>query len=168
MLRNHFLVFWRNLRRNKINSVINILGLAIGITCVVMITLYVRDELKYDRFLKNSDRIYQVNLDAVFSGQQGYISNTPPTIGPALQKAFPEIEAYARFYVMRNQVVSNEDGSNLVNHFTEKKILAVDSNFFQVFAYAMKYGDPATCLFQPRIQTRQVSIMKSRSFWPIN
>src|SRR5580698_3122462 len=125
MLRNYFVIAWRNILRNKTNSIINIAGLAIGIACVVLITLYVRDELKFDRFFKNADRIYQVDLDAMMGGQGGLLSNTPPSVGPALQKSFPEIEAYSRFYVMGDEVIRNDAGSKMQNHFTEKKFLAV-------------------------------------------
>jgi putative ABC transport system permease protein len=149
MLKNNLLITWRNLLRYKTNSFINIAGLAIGIACVLLITLYVRDELQYDHFLKNANRIYQVDMDAMMGGQGGLLSNTPPTVGPALQKSFPEIEAFTRFYVMGNEVVSNEAGSQTQNHYTEKKFLAVDSNFLQVFDFGLKEGDPKTCLRKP-------------------
>ena len=149
MLRNYFVIAWRNILRNKTNSIINIAGLAIGLACVIMITLYVQDELKYDRFLKNANRIYQVYLDGMMGGQGGLLSNTPPAVGPALQKSFPEIEAYTRFYVMGSEVISNDANSKTQNHFTEKKFLAVDSNFLQVFDFAMKDGDAKSCLQNP-------------------
>ena len=150
MLRKNLLITWRNMMRNRTNSIINISGLAIGILCVILISLYILDELQYDRFLKNADRIYQVDLNAVMGGQGGIVSNTPPTIGPALQKSFPEIEAFTRFYVMGNEVISNETGSRTQNHYIEKRILAVDSNFLQVFDFALKEGDANTCLRKPR------------------
>src|SRR5580692_9022220 len=149
MLKNYLLIAWRNIVRNKINSIINVSGLAIGIASVIMITLYVQDETQYDKFLKNANRIYQVDLDGMMGGQGGLLSNTPPAVGPALQRSFPEIEAYSRFYVMGDEVIRNDAGSKMQNHFTEKKFLAVDSNFLQVFDYAMLEGDPKTCLQQP-------------------
>ena len=149
MLKNYLVIAWRNIVRNKINSIINVSGLAIGIASVIMITLYVHDETQYDKFFKNAKRIYQVDLDAMMGGQGGLLSNTPPAVGPALQKSFPEIEAYSRFYVMGDEVIRNDAGSKMQNHFTEKKFLAVDSNFLQVFDYAMLEGDPKTCLQQP-------------------
>lgn len=151
MLKNYLLVAWRNIIRNKTSGIINIAGLAIGIACVILISLYVQDELHFDRFLKNADRIYQVNLDAVMSGEAGYNSNTPPPVGPALQKAFPEIAAYTRFYAygMGNVVISSDANGKTQSHFTEKRLLAVDSNFLEVFDYPIKEGDAATCLFKP-------------------
>jgi putative ABC transport system permease protein len=149
MFRNSVIIALRTILRNKTNSIVNIAGLAIGLACVILITLYVRDERQYDRFFKNADRIYQVDMDVLMGGQGGKISNTPPTIGPALQKTFPEIAAYTRFHVMGNEVISNDANSKIQNHFTEKKFLAVDSNFLEVFDYAIKKGDVSKCLQKP-------------------
>jgi len=149
MFKNYFKIAWRNILRNKINSIINIAGLAIGIASVILITLYVQDEKNYDRFFKNTNHIFQVNMDVVMGGQAAYVSNTPPTVGPALQQSFPEIKAYTRFYVMGNEIISNGADSKEQKHFTEKKILAVDSNFLLVFDYAIKEGNAQTCLQQP-------------------
>ncbi len=149
MLKNYFKIAWRNIMRNKVNSFINIAGLAIGICCVILITLYVQDERRYDRFFSNADHICQVDMDVAMGGEAGYVSNTPPTVGPALQQSFPEIKAYTRFYVMGNEIISSGTNSVEQKHFTEKKFLAVDSNFLQVFDYAVKEGNAATCLQQP-------------------
>ncbi|MDP4259386.1 MAG: ABC transporter permease [Bacteroidota bacterium] len=146
MIRNYLKTAWRNMFRNKTNSVINIAGLAIGLACVIMIALYVQDERQFDRSFKNAGRIFQVDLDAMMGGQGGLLTNSPPAVGPALQKTFPEIEAFTRFYVMGSEIVSNDENSKVQNHFSEKKLLAVDSNFLQVFDYAMKEGDAKTCL----------------------
>ncbi|MEO8173140.1 MAG: ABC transporter permease [Sediminibacterium sp.] len=145
MIRNYFKIAWRNMFRNKANSIINIAGLSIGIACVILITLFVQDEQKYDRAFTNADRIYQVNLDAVMGGQANYVSNTPPTVGPALQRTFPEIEAYTRFYVMGREVISNNSDPKNPKQFTERNFLSVDSNFLQVFDYPFKEGNAATC-----------------------
>lgn len=149
MFKNYFKTAWRNILRNKMNSVINIAGLAIGICCVILISLYVQDERRYDRFFSNADHIFQVNMDVAMGGQAAYVSNTPPTVGPALQENFPEIKSYTRFFDMGNEIISNDANSKTQNHFTEKKILAVDSNFLQIFDYAINEGDAATCLLQP-------------------
>jgi putative ABC transport system permease protein len=149
MLRNHIKIAFRNMFRNKTNSIINIAGLSIGIACVILISLFVQDEKKFDRFFSNADRIYQVNLDAVMGGQANYVSNTPPSIGPALKRSFPEIEAYTRFYVMGREVISNDATEKDPKHFTERNFLAVDSNFLQVFDYAFKEGNAGTCFKEP-------------------
>ncbi len=149
MFRNSIVIALRTILHNKTNSIVNIAGLAIGLASVILISLYVRDEHQYDRFFKDADRIYQVDMDVMMGGQGGLISNTPPTVGPALQKTFPEIAAFTRFYVMGNEVISNDANSKTQNHFTEKHFLAVDSNFLEVFDYAFKKGDASTCLQKP-------------------
>lgn len=149
MLRNYLKIAVRNMFRNKTNSIINIAGLSIGIACVVLIMLFVQDEKKYDRSFTNANRIYQVNLDAIMGGQANYVSNTPPAVGPALKQAFPEIADYTRFYVMGREVISNEENTAAPKRFTESNFLAVDSNFLQVFDYAFKEGNAATCFNEP-------------------
>ncbi|MES2328927.1 MAG: ABC transporter permease [Bacteroidota bacterium] len=150
MLTNYLKIAWRNMFRNKANSIINIAGLSIGIACVILITLFVQDEQKYDRAFTNAKRIYQVNLDAVMGGQANYVSNTPPSVGPALKRNFPEIEAYTRFYVMDRKVISNDANTKEPKHFTENNLLAVDSNFLQVFDYAFIEGNAGTCFKEPQ------------------
>jgi len=146
MLKHYFSIAWRNLLRNKINSLINIGGLAIGLTCVIFITLYVQDELRYDKGFKMSDRIYQVTLNANFGGQEFNTSNTPPPVSIDMHATFPEVEDYTRIYRMGNTTVHNTAPAMAGRPFTEKDIWAVDSNFLQVFDYPMLQGDPATCL----------------------
>ncbi|HEX9513999.1 MAG TPA: hypothetical protein VF939_26085 [Puia sp.] len=107
MLRNYCKIAWRNLLRNKTNSLINIGGLAIGITCVVFIALYVQDDLGYDKCFKKGNRIYQVLLEGNFGGQQFLTSNTPPPVGMAMQTEFPEVEASTRIHRFGNEVVRN-------------------------------------------------------------
>jgi len=146
MLKRYFSIAWRNLLRNKTNSLINIGGLAIGLTCVIFITLYVQDEQGYDKGFTMSDRIYQVNLNGNFGGQEFNTSNTPPPVGIDMRATFPEIADHTRIYRMGSEVVRNGEAGQAGHFFTEKNIWAVDSNFLQVFDYAMREGDPANCL----------------------
>jgi len=149
MIKNYIKIAWRNITRNKVNSFINIAGLAIGMACVVLIFLYVQDELKYDRFFKDADRIYQVNLDGKMGGEEFLTSNTPPPAGQALLSSFPEIETYTRIYRPGDVVVRSEEKKGAENFFTERKVMGVDSNFLQVFDYKLLKGSAATNLLQP-------------------
>ncbi|MEP7171266.1 MAG: ABC transporter permease, partial [Bacteroidota bacterium] len=149
MFKTYFKIAWRNITRNKVNSFINISGLAIGMACVILIAFYVQDELQYDRFFKNSDRIYQVNLNGTQDGTDFWTGNTPPTVGPALVSEIPEIESYTRIYTVGDLVVRSQDGNQSENYFTEKNILGVDSNFLQMFSYNMLEGNSKTCLEKP-------------------
>ena len=122
-----------NIIPNKTICLINIAGLAIVLACFILITLDVQDERRFDRFFTNADRIYQVDLFNNMGGQENYGSNTPPPVGEALKRNFPEIVAYTRFYVMPREVMSNDASGKVQHHFTEKNFLSVDSNFLQVF-----------------------------------
>src|SRR2546423_15683274 len=105
MFKNYLKIAWRNVLRNRVNSFINIAGLAIGIACVILIVMYVQDELSYDKFFKNADHIYQVNLHGNFGGQEFLAGTTPPPVGAALVNAFPEIETYTRIFQPGSEVV---------------------------------------------------------------
>ncbi len=145
MIKNYIKIAWRNLVRNKISSTINISGLAIGLACVLLIGMYVKDELSYDRFFKDADRIYRVNTHEKMDNEEFVAGHTPPPVGMALVNSFPEIESYTRIFKPGNEVihfVNNGQQSAL----TEKSLLSVDSNFLQFFKYEMVAGDRATCL----------------------
>ncbi|MBN8850345.1 MAG: hypothetical protein BGO55_32455 [Sphingobacteriales bacterium 50-39] len=146
MLKSYFTIAWRNLLRNKTNSLINIGGLAIGLTCVIFIILYIQDELHYDKGFKMSDRIYQVTLNANFGGQEFNTSNTPPPVSIDIRTTFPEVADNTRIFRMGNTAVHNAAPALSDRLFTEKQIWAVDSNFLGVFDYPMLEGNPASCL----------------------
>ena len=138
------------MQRNKVNSFINIAGLAIGMACVILIALYVKDELSYDKFFKQADHIFQVNMTISDNGVEGSTGgNTAPKAGPTFASSFPEIESYARTYRPGDVMVRYEEGTKTESYFTEKRIMAVDSNFLQVFSFALLQGDAATCLQKP-------------------
>ena len=148
MIKNYFKTAWRNMIRNKTNSFINVSGLSIGIACVLMILIYIRNELRYDKFHKDADRIFQVVLNGNMSGQEFWGGNTAPPVGAALTNNIPEIESYTRFYKPNDIVVRYEENGRSA-FFTEKNILAVDSNFLQLFGFKMLEGDAATALMKP-------------------
>jgi putative ABC transport system permease protein len=149
MIKNYLTIAWRNLTRNKASSLINITGLAIGMACVTLILFYVQDELKYDRFFTKANQVYQVNLSVTENGIDAVTGNTAPAVGPALVNEFPEIETYVRINRPGDRMVRYEENDHAPKYFTEMAVLAVDSNFFQVFDYPMSEGDPATCLMEP-------------------
>jgi len=135
--------------RNKTSSFINISGLGIGIACVLMIIIYIQNDLRYDKFHKDADRIFQVTLKGNIGGQEFWAGNTPPPVGKALVGNFPEIESYTRFYKARDIVARYGSDNAAEKFFTEKNIIAVDSNFLQFFGFKMLEGDPATVLLKP-------------------
>ena len=138
------------MRRNKVNSLINISGLAIAMACVILIVMYVQDELKYDKFFTGADHIFQVNMTETDNGVLSTTGgNTAPAVGPALKSLYPEVESYARIYRPGDVMVRYDEEAKNESFFTEKHIMAVDSNFLQVFNYVFLQGDAASCLQKP-------------------
>src|SRR5476649_2498661 len=109
MIKNYIKIAWRNLAANKVSSIINISGLAIGLACVLLIGMYVKDELSYDRFFKGAGHIFRVNLDGKMGNEQFLIGHTPPPVGAALISNFPEIESYTRMFLPGDEVIHYEN-----------------------------------------------------------
>lgn len=150
MIRNYLKTAWRNMLRNKTNSIINIVGLAIAMACVITIIMYVQDELSYDKFFANADHIFQVNEDYADNGVPLTTGgNTAPAVGAALQSLYPEIDSYVRIYRPGDMLVRYEVNNRAPDFYTEKKVLAVDSNFLQVFNYKLLEGNAVACLQKP-------------------
>ena len=97
MFKNYFKIAIRNMFRNKLYSLINLTGLAIGLAACLMIWLWVQDELSYDRFHTNAERIYRVERKFDFRDMHGQAPITGGTYGPALVDDYPEIENYVRY-----------------------------------------------------------------------
>ncbi|MEO5781796.1 MAG: ABC transporter permease, partial [Ginsengibacter sp.] len=145
MIKNYFKVALRNLWKNKTFSVINIVGLATGLCCFLLITIYVLDELNYDKYNKNADRIFRISSDVKFGGGDLHIAQTSDMMGASLKKDYPEIEEYTRIY--------NNSGNKLVKkgneYINELNVPHVDSSFFNVFTLPAIVGDTRTALNQP-------------------
>ena len=145
MYKNYFKIAWRSMLRQKLYSFINIGGLAIGLTCFIMIFHDVQHELSYDRFYKDADqiyRIYQKQDGNVFLGSD-YFAVTPAGLAPTLEKECPEVEAAT---TMREQSALL---SFKKNNFWEKGLYG-DTDFFEVFAFQFIQGNPKTALQNPK------------------
>ncbi len=145
MIRNYFKIAWRNITRNKVNSFINIAGLAIGLTCVILIALFIKDELNYDQFFDNASSIYRVNIDGKMGDNSFYAGYTPPPAGAALVDNYPEVESYTRLYRPDTDVIEYESAAQK-KLFNENNIYGVDSNFLELLTYPLAKGDRKTCL----------------------
>ncbi len=144
MLLNYLKVAIRNLIRNKFYSFINIFGLTVGITATMLIVLFVNDELSYDRFHTNSDRIYRVGVKGILSGAEFNMATSCSPMASALVAEFPEVESAIRITQFTNVVLKNEE-----DVFTEPKMLLADSNFFEFFTFELIEGDMKTALKGP-------------------
>jgi putative ABC transport system permease protein len=115
-----------------------------------MIVMYVTDELSYDKFFTDVDHIFQVNMTFTDNGVQNTTGgNTAPAVGPTMVNLYPEIESYVRIYRPGDVLVRYDENAKAESFFTEKNVMAVDSNFLQVFDYAFLQGDAANCLQKP-------------------
>jgi putative ABC transport system permease protein len=148
MFRNYLKVALRNLARNRVSSIINISGLAIGLSCVLLIGMYVKDELSYDRSFKDAARIFRVNTHEKMDNDEFTAGQTPPPVGAALINNIPELESYTRIYRPGDEIIHFEKNGQK-NSITEKKLLSVDSNFVEFFGYLLIEGNPTTCLNGP-------------------
>jgi len=149
MLQNYLKPAWRNMLHNRTSSLINISGLSIGIACTLLIVIFIKNELSYDRFHRDADRIFQVVLNGNMDGQEFWAGNTPPPVGAALTSNIPEIESFTRFYKPNDIVIRYEQNNATEKFFTEKNVLAVDSNFLQFFDFRIVEGNVATALMKP-------------------
>lgn len=145
MFKNYLKVALRNLWKNKGFSAINIIGLSVGIAVCLLITLYVIDELSYDKFNTKADRIDRVDGDIQFGGNHFILAVAPDPMGPTLKKDFPQIEQYTRFRGYGGFLVKK--GTENVQ---EDNVIYADSTLFDVFTLPMIDGDPGTALKDPR------------------
>jgi putative ABC transport system permease protein len=139
MIRNYFKIAVRNLLRYKAFSFINIFGLATGMACSLLIFLFVKDEISYDRFHKNAENIYRVVKDFVNDdGSRLPDATTPPALSPAMQREIPEVAHTTRVFP--------NWGANFLIKYGDKKIMEeklcrVDSSFFDVFTFPFIQGN---------------------------
>ena len=154
MFNSHLKIAYRNLWKNKIFSIINISGLAIGITCSLLLFLFVKDELSFDRSHKNGDHIYRVYVDLKINGRQSINGKTAAPLGPAMVKNFPEVVSFARVgYFGAHDLRFGE------KVFREVFIYAADSTYFNLFDFPFVAGNPRTALSHPNsiVMTEQMA-----------
>jgi putative ABC transport system permease protein len=144
MIRNYFLTAIRNILRYKGFSFINILGLSIGIAATLLILLWVQDELSFDKFHKNADRLYQVEEDQYYSGEVYHVTVTPYPSGPVWREEIPEIENACRYQWSFGMLFNYGEKA-----FYEDNCLAVDSTFFSMFSFPLIKGNPHQLLREP-------------------
>jgi putative ABC transport system permease protein len=144
MLKNYLKIAWRNLVKNKTFSIINILGLAIGLCCFLLIALWVMDELSFDNYNKKADRIYRINSDIRFGGSDLKLPVSSDMMGQVLKKDYPQVEQYTRMYAQGGLLVK-KDGQ----YISEQNLVWADSTLFDVFTLPALSGDTKTALNEP-------------------
>jgi putative ABC transport system permease protein len=145
MLTNYIKIAWRSLRKHKLFSFINILGLAVGLSAFWLIMLYVANELSYDRFNDKADRIFRVVHHGSWKSGKFDIVPTSVPLAAELKKNYPEVQATVRF---------NQEGGGRLKYsdkqFKVDDIFFTDNSVFDVFSFHFLSGDPKTALSNPR------------------
>lgn len=144
MFRNYLKVALRMVKRQRIYSFINILGLAIGIACCLMIYLYVSYEMSYDKFHPDFSRIYRIATDSRFQSRSHVWALTPAPLMPVLEDGFPQIEHAARVLFKGRGVVEKNKQLSFAD-----RIFYVDPGIFSLFGISFLYGEPSTALSRP-------------------
>ena len=159
MLRNFFKVSIRNLVRNKTYSLINILGLSIGMACSIIIFLFILDELSYDRYNENADRIIRIGMDANMQGSQIKAFITGASVGITFVNEVPEVIKSTR--VIRAQIDQDEAIVKYKDKkFIEEDLFYVDSTFFDIFTIEFVEGNRKGVLTTPNTIVVTESIAK--------
>lgn len=144
MLRNYWKSAFRNLIKNPGFSSISVIGLAVGMACCMLISLFVIDELSYDRYHNDADRIFRVQTDVDVAGSMLHLATTSFPMAEALKEDYSEIEVAARLAKWGEPVLSVGD-----RRLKEKALLWADPAIFQIFSWAWVDGDPGTALRDP-------------------
>jgi len=144
MIKNYLKTAFRSLLKNKGFTIINVLGLTLGIATCLLIVFYVLDELSYDKFNENADRVYRVNNDIKFGGSENSFATAPAPAAMTLKADFPEIQQAARIFSFGG--VRIRKGGQFVQ---EDRVLYADSTIFSIFTFPMIQGNPADALVAP-------------------
>ncbi len=145
MLKNYIITALRNLSRNRLFTLINILGLAIGLACFTLIVLYVKNELSYDRHHPHADNIYRLILTGTLGGNDFNAAVTGGVLGELVQEEVPEVINHTTVYRSARSILFRYGEQS----FYQDRVFYADSGFFKIFSYEFLAGDPATALDHP-------------------
>lgn len=144
MFQNYLKSAIRNIFRNKFYSLLNILGLSVGLAAFIFLFLYVEDELTYDSYHEKADRIHRLESDFTISGKHEQFAIVPTPMAHALKIEYPEVESFVRFSGTGNTLFRYEE-----KEYYEEDFYFVDSTVFEVFTHNLLMGDPVSCLVEP-------------------
>jgi putative ABC transport system permease protein len=152
MFKTYVKIAWRSVMKNKMFSFINIFGLSVGLTCCILITLYIVHETSYDKFFKNANHIFRLGTVFIDQGVEDKGGNTSAPLGRMLQQEYPEVQSSARLLnLFRDDktLFQVQLNGGKMKSFYETKGFIADSNFFQILPYQFKEGDARTALLEP-------------------
>lgn len=150
MLRYSLLLFIRNLKRQKLFSAINLLGLTAGMVSTLLIYLYVNHEVSYDRFHEKAESIYRINQTFIWGDHDpNQFASLGPGVAYAIHSDVPEAKEVVRIHPPGDYLVTNAANKNDIKSFDQSGILAADSNFFNMFTFPLIRGNAKTALTKP-------------------
>lgn len=151
MLKYNLILFFRKLQRQRLFSFINVIGLSVGMASALLMYLFVNNEFSYDRFHKNADRIYRVNQTFIWGeGNDHQFASTGPGVSFAVEAEIPEAEQVVRIHTPGDFLISYTNSKGEIISIDQEKVLAADSNFFQVFTFPLIKGNHQTALRNPQ------------------
>ncbi|HVX26199.1 MAG TPA: ABC transporter permease [Parafilimonas sp.] len=157
MFRNYFKTAWRNLKKRKAFSAINIVGLAIGMCVCMLLALYIQNELGYDKFQENRNQIYRLAVERIYPNRTSLLGEVPESIGQAVKREFPEVLESVRIVRVGKKVNINN------KIFDDEKVFGADSNFFKVFTVNLIQGTKYDALQKP--QTAVINESTAKRFF---
>ncbi|WP_075350810.1 ABC transporter permease [Algoriphagus marinus] len=159
MIKNYLTIAFRNLRKHKFYTFINILGLSVGVAVCIIITLFVVNELSYDKHFKDADRIYRVHADIVFGGNHWNMVLAPAPMAEAMPEDFPEVEAAVHFRQRGSYLVKKVD-----QNIKENNVIWAGRDFFKVFGVPLLEGNVEGVLAEPN--TMAISQSTAEKYFP--
>lgn len=154
MFKNYFTTTLRSLTGNRFYSLINIVGLSLGLICAIFIYLYLVDEITYDRHFTNHNRIFRLESDFSINNKRDLFAVSAIPMGPMLKLECPEVENYVRFFQMGQTLINVEN-----RQFWEENFYISDSTVFDIFDHTFVYGSPEKALTNPKsiVLTRSIA-----------
>ncbi|MFY0688613.1 MAG: ABC transporter permease [Cyclobacteriaceae bacterium] len=150
MFRNYFVTTLRNLLRNKVYAFLNIVGLALGIGCSVVIFKVIQYETSFDKHHTNYADIYRIVTDNIYPDRVDHSMGTPHPVGPALREDYPELDVVVRtFYHYSDQIHVLDENGNKKKFLFDQGIVFTEAQFFDVFSVDWLVGDQANALKSP-------------------
>ena len=153
LFRNYLLSLVRNAIRDKFFTLLNLLGLAVGITASILIFIYIQDQLTYDKHNENLDRIYRLEADFTINEKQDLMARVQFPMAPTLKDEYPEVEEYVRLIIQPDQYFERGEDT-----FKDDSIAFADSTIFKVFTIPFIAGDKYTAMREPFTMVKSEAI----------
>ena len=156
MFKNNIKIAWRSIKRQPFFTFLNTFGLAIGMAGGLLVTLFIQDELSFDRGFKDAERIHRVNISNRIGGESNDYAGVSSPLANVMRADYPHLELVTQFAETRGRLLRHPDADMNVK---EKKVTAVDGTFFEMFGLKLLQGDENTALTEPKslVLTREAA-----------